>query len=565
MSVRATSVADAAKFGNASVTITCSSDNTIAPSAASVALGQTQSFAATFCLVPGATITWDVNGTVGGSATLGTIGTTSTNMALYTAPADLPSPDPVTIHATGSLATGGTGIASATVTVTSNVSVSVSPASATVSVGQRKSFAANAANTTNTAVSWTVNGVPNGNTIVGQVCLTGSNPCVAPAAPVSGSVDILAPAAVPAANPVTLVATSRADASKSGNAIVAIAGPVGPLSVEISPPYAFVARSTGTLSMRQFFASVAVTSNQSVTWGVQSGVAGQGCQGAACGSVDANGLYTAPTAAPSPNAISIVATSQADPTKSATGTIALTSGPLIDVILPSSVLAGTVISFPLTVQGMNFVAGSGSNASVILLNGTARGTSCPAATSCSTALNPADVQTAGALTVQVQNPGAPGALSNPVPFVIAPFVVTEDVIALSAGQAAATGKDIVVVEPTTAASSAAINVDFIGLLTGGNNCGVQGSPLSVSRPSTGTATVSICVHGNGLDPTFTYAFTGPGGGDIGITASSVTGVFPNTIELDLQIASTTLPGVRTLLITTLNHDRAAATGMLKVK
>jgi len=565
VSVRATSVADAAKSGSASVTITCSSANTIAPGAVSVALGQTQNFTATFCLAPGTAITWDVNGTAGGSAALGTIVTTSANTALYTAPADLPSPNPVTVHATGTLATGGTATASAAVTVTSNVSVSVLPGSATITVAQRKSFAANVANSTDTAVSWTVNGVQNGNTIVGQICVSGSNPCTAPTGPASGSVDFLAPAAVPAANPVALAAVSRADSSKSGNAIVAISGPVGPLSVEISPPYAFVPRSTGTLSTRQFFASVVGTNNQSVTWGVQSGVAGQGCQGAACGSVDGNGLYTAPTAAPSPNAISIVATSQADPTKSATGTIALTSGPLIDVILPSSVLAGAVISFPLTVQGMNFVAGSGSSASVILLNGTARGTSCPAATSCSTALNPADVQTAGTLTVQVQNPGAPGALSNPVPFVIAPFDVSEDVIALSASQPAATGKDIVVVEPTTAAASAAINVDFIGLLTGGNNCGVQGSPLSVMRPSSGTATVSICVHGTGLDPTFTYAFTGPGGGDIGITASAITGLFPNTIELDLQIASTTLAGVRTLFITTLNHDRAAATGMLEVK
>jgi hypothetical protein len=143
--------------------------------------------------------------------------------------------------------------------------------------------------------------------------------------------------------------------------------------------------------------------------------------------------------------------------------------------------------------------------------------------------------------------------------------VSEDVLALSSGQPVATGKDIVVVEPTTAAASAAINVDFIGLLTGGNNCGVQGSPLSITRPSSGTSTVSICVHGTGLDPTFTYAFTGPNGGDIGIVASAVTGLFPNTIELDLQVASTTLPGVRTLFITTLNHDRAAATGMLEVK
>jgi len=37
------------------------------------------------------------------------------------------------------------------------------------------------------------------------------------------------------------------------------------------------------------------------------------------------------------------------------------------------------------------------------------------------------------------------------------------------------------------------------------------------------------------------------------------------IELDLQLSSTTVPGVRTLFITTLNNDRAVATGMLEVK
>ena len=565
VTVTATSVADPSKSGSATATINCSSTNTIAPGSANVPLAHTQSFIASFCLAAGASITWDVNGIAGGNPIIGTISTPNANSALYTAPADLPSPNPVTIHATGNLASGAPSTASATLTITSNVAVTVLPNSATLAVNQRTPFTPTVLGTPDTAVTWAVNGVPNGNSINGQICQSGSNSCVAPTGPSSASVDYLAPASVPSSNPVTLTATSRADSSKTANAIVAISGSVGPFAIVISPPYAFVPPSTGTLSTRQFFAAVTGTSNPAVTWTVQTGVAGQGCQGAACGSVDANGLYSAPTAATSPNAISIVATSKADPTKSATGSIALTSGPLIDVILPSSVLAGTVISFPLTVQGMNFVAGSGSSASVILLNGVARGTSCPAATSCSTALNPVDVQNAATLAVQVQNPGAPGALSNPVPFIIAPFVVSEDVLALSSGQPVATGKDIVVVEPTTAAASAAINVDFIGLLTGGNNCGVQGSPLSITRPSSGTSTVSICVHGTGLDPTFTYAFTGPNGGDIGIVASAVTGLFPNTIELDLQVASTTLPGVRTLFITTLNHDRAAATGMLEVK
>jgi hypothetical protein len=54
--------------------------------------------------------------------------------------------------------------------------------------------------------------------------------------------------------------------------------------------------------------------------------------------------------------------------------------------------------------------------------------------------------------------------------------------------------------------------------------------------------VTICVHGNGLDPTFTYAFTGPPGGDISVAASSITGGFPNAIGLQLQVSATTLPG-----------------------
>jgi hypothetical protein len=62
---------------------------------------------------------------------------------------------------------------------------------------------------------------------------------------------------------------------------------------------------------------------------------------------------------------------------------------------------------------------------------------------------------------------------------------------------------------------------------------------------------------NRLDPAFGYASTGPGGGaDIGVAASAVTKILPNTIELDLAISSATLHGVRSLFITTSNNDRA---------
>ncbi|MGB8523542.1 MAG: hypothetical protein WCD43_11295 [Candidatus Acidiferrales bacterium] len=454
---------------------------------------------------------------------------------------------------------------SATVTIVSAVSVTVAPSGVSVAIAQRTTLTPTVAGTPNTAVAWTVNGVPNGNAILGQICQPASVPCAAPAAPASGSVDFLAPAAVPSSDPVTVTATSAADPTRSGTSIVIITGPTGTTtSVSISPPFAFIAPSTATLSQQRFAAVVTGNSNTSVAWAVQSAVPGQGCSGAACGSVDATGLYSAPTVAPSPNGISVIATSLADSTKSATAAVTITSGPAIEVILPSSVMAGAVESFPFSVQGLNFVAGSGSAASTILINGIARATACPNANTCSTALNPADVQSAATLTIQIQNPSPQPQLSNPVPFVIVPFDVSVGVIALSAAQPSSAGTNIIVTEPTTAAASAPINIDSIGFLTA-NSCEVQGSPLTITRPSSGTSTVSLCIHGNLLDPTFTYVFTGPAAGDISVTASAVNGLFPNTIELDLQISSATLPGVRTLFVTTLNNDRAAATAMLEVQ
>lgn len=560
VAVTATSVADAAKSGSASVMIVCASTNSIAPASVALATGQTQLFVASLCVPGGEAIVWDVNGVAGGNATVGTIIPTSPNSALYAAPAILPGTDPVTIHATA-----GSAIASATITLTASVSVTVTPASATLGMSQRATFTATVADAPNAAVTWTVNGLLNGNSTVGEICLTGSNPCVTPAVAVTGSVDYLAPAVVPGANPVTLTATSVADPSKSGNALVRVTAAPGGVAVSVSPFYAFVAPSGLSPSQRQFFARVTGSSNTAVTWTAASAVPGQGCNGSACGSVDSNGIYTAPSAASSPNAISVVATSQADPTKSSSATVALTNGPAIEVILPSSVMAGAVEGFPLAVQGVNFVAGNGSSASTMLINGVVRDTICQSSATCSTALNPSDVQSAATLTVQIQNPGSPGALSNPVPFVIVPFDVSRQIVSPSTSESTATGLNFIVTEPTTAAASSPINVDSIGLLTNGNNCNMAGSPIEVTRPTSGTQPVSLCIHGTALDPSFSYAFTGPSGGDIAVAAKSVTGLFANTIGLDLQISSTTLPGLRTLVITTLNNDRAAATGMLEVQ
>jgi hypothetical protein len=162
-------------------------------------------------------------------------------------------------------------------------------------------------------------------------------------------------------------------------------------------------------------------------------------------------------------------------------------------------MAGAIEGFPVLIQGLNFVPGSAGTGSSILLNGVARPTTCSTATTCAIALTPADLQTAATFTLQISNPGAPALLSNPAPFVVLPFDVSEDVIALNPSQPTAVKKDIAVVEPTTAAVSVPLDVDFDGLLTNAT-CEVEGTPITVTRPLSGTQTVSLCIHGNGLDP-----------------------------------------------------------------
>jgi len=112
-------------------------------------------------------------------------------------------------------------------------------------------------------------------------------------------------------------------------------------------------------------------------------------------------------------------------------------------------------------------------------------------------------------------------------------------------------------------------VNFIGPLIAPNNCEIGAAPIVIARPASGPQPVSICVQGDGLDATFAYSFGGPSGApdgtDIPVTATPVAGLLPNMIELTLEISSSTAPGLRTLLIRTLNGDQAAATGMLEIK
>jgi hypothetical protein len=78
--------------------------------------------------------------------------------------------------------------------------------------------------------------------------------------------------------------------------------------IQVTVASAGNATVVGVTLMLQFTATVTGTDNHAVTWSVN----GTGCTGSACGTIDANGLYTAPAAAPKSRRRNIVATSQAD-------------------------------------------------------------------------------------------------------------------------------------------------------------------------------------------------------------------------------------------------------------
>lgn len=92
--------------------------------------------------------------------------------------------------------------------------VAITPTKAAVVIGQSTQFSAQVTNATDTRVTWDVNGVPGGNATVGTVSPSGA---------------YTAPARVPS-TPISVMAISNADTSKSATAAVNVQGYSGVLS-----------------------------------------------------------------------------------------------------------------------------------------------------------------------------------------------------------------------------------------------------------------------------------------------------------------------------------------------
>jgi hypothetical protein len=192
------------------------------------------------------------------------------------------------------------------------VVVSVAPENVTLNTGSQQLFTATVTGTANKAVDWSVQEQGGGG-----IDTTGR---------------YIAPQAVGTFH---VIATSVADPSKSDISTVNVqAAPV--VAVVIAPTTADL--STG--AQQQFTATVTGTGNTQVTWSIQEGALG--------GSVNATGLYQAPTGS---GTFHVVATSVADPSKSDRATVTVVAVAIS--VQPANVThnVGETVQFAATVTG----------------------------------------------------------------------------------------------------------------------------------------------------------------------------------------------------------------------
>ena len=566
LNVIATSVADPSKQNTASFSIT--SHFTLQLSAPSdIGAGTTSSLVAILTPMagsnPSAALAWSLSGNGCTGSACGVLNVTTTqaaggiplaNTAVYTAPSNPPQPDTILITVTPQA--DPSKMVQANITIQAGTGIGVTPANATLAANHRITLTAVQSGGSGATLNWSVSGVAGGNATIGQICVSASNPCQSYSSGTATQVDYIAPGAIPSPNPVSVAVSSAANPSLSASAQITVMNHVVvivlPNNVTLPP-----------LGGQSFSASVLGTSNQDVVWQLQ----GSGCGVAgSCGSIDSLGTYTAPAVAPNPDSLQVVALSQDDLSQSGSANVSILNGPNIAALHPASVYAGGTNGFMLQVSGSGFVASSPGPGSTLMVGGAARVTNCVSGNSCSAPLSGTDVSQAGNLNIFVKNPNA--ASSNTVKLVIVAAGGPDDVIALSSAAPAVTGKDITVVEPTTAGIDTPDNdldlaVAAIGIFSISNNsCSLGGNPIPLVRPSSGANSADICLFSqSGFDTSMSYTVSGPG--DVAVIAKQPAGL--GIIHLTLQIPATAAPGARTLFIQNANLDKTAASGVLQIQ
>jgi hypothetical protein len=273
VTITATSRDDPTKSDSSTITVTAAVVSVgVAPATPTVILGATQQFNATVKGSTNTAVTWSVTGR-------GTISASG----LYTAPDTLApvTTTPATVTVTAISQADNTKSGSATITIPA-VTVSAAPKVSSVILGASQQFTATVTNATNTSVTWNLSG-------------PGS---------LSSSGLYTAPATLNTPSTATVQAVSQADPYKT----MSITFSIPAVTVGISPQSPTVMLG----ATQQFTAAVGSATNTAVTWSM-TGV----------GTVSNTGLYTAPSTLTTPSSATVIATSVADPSKSASTTITI--------------------------------------------------------------------------------------------------------------------------------------------------------------------------------------------------------------------------------------------------
>jgi len=441
VTVTATSLADVTVRASSTLTIGSPSivSVSVSPNQVVIATRGQQQFSANVAGTSNTSVTWSVSGIgcVGGSC--GSI----SPAGLYTAPNSVPAFSAITVTAVSVANPAKSGSALLIVQSASSVAVSLTPKSAQVASGGQLQFSASVSGSTNPAVVWSVSGPGCSGTGCGTITAGGL---------------YTAPASLPTPPSVTIKATAIADPSASASAGVTL---VAATLVSVSPPSAQIKPS----AQLQFTAKVGGSSSALVIWSIS----GSGCSESACGSIRANGLYTAPATAPNPPIVAVTATLLSDPTKSGSATVTITSGSVVGIsISPTTAQIGVSAQKQFTAT----VTGSASTS----VTWTITGTGC-AGDTCGT------VNSSGLFT-------APAVPPNP-PF----FSVTATSQADTTKSASATVTVVpvvtVTISPTSAKVAPSASRQFSARVTGSANTSVTWSVSGIAGCSgSGCGTIS---------------------------------------------------------------------------
>lgn len=165
-----------------------------------------------------------------------------------------------------------------------------------------------------------------------------------------GAVVYTAPSTVPSGGTVTITATSVADTTKSVSATITIVPPI-PISVAFPSAMPASLQIEAVVSLRALITND-TSANPQVKWMVTCGSAGCGSFNPTTTTSEAATTYTAPSAIPTGNTVTVTATSVTDPTKSASASIIITP--------QAPTLANGTYVFQLSGPsefGVNFVSG----------------------------------------------------------------------------------------------------------------------------------------------------------------------------------------------------------------